>query len=357
MAHSGIVVWRSAANIALVKYWGKKGRQLPANASVSMTLSTCYTETSVMYKSGNANRGPKVRFSFDNKENPDFEPRIAHFTGLVARELPILNHLELFINTHNSFPYSAGIASSASSISSLALCLAAISCTLRDEERNNEAFYRKVSHLARLGSGSACRSVYGGWVLWGRIPEIVHSSDTYAVPVNTLVHPKFKNYHNAILIISTKPKQISSSLGHKLMEGNPYRKIRSSLADDHARELIHALGTGDEQKLADITEFEAANLHAMFLTSKSPFILIQPETLQVINKLTAFRKESKLAFFYTLDAGPNLHIIYPEPARDKMVAFIQSELITYCEEGKWIDDKTGEGPQIVETMYEKYVSF
>src|SRR3972149_3617156 len=218
MAKPGKITWRSPSNIALVKYWGKRGIQLPVNPSVSMTLANCYTETTVEYKTKNKKDGPSFSLLFQGKKNTRFEKKISRFLAIAAKELPALNSLHLDINSRNSFPHSAGIASSASALSSLALCLCSIEKEILGNNSDDKVFFRKASYLSRLGSGSACRSVYGSWALWGKTTGITDSSDEYAIPVNHLINKKFNDYYDAILIVNSGEKQVTSSLGHRLME-------------------------------------------------------------------------------------------------------------------------------------------
>jgi diphosphomevalonate decarboxylase len=346
MPNSGKVTWRSPSNIALVKYWGKKGHQMPLNPSISMSLTNCYTETSVEFSPKTTNDAAYELF-FAGKKNSSFETKIAQFIQNAQKLFPVVNSLHLKINTANSFPHSAGIASSASSFSALALCLCHINRSITNTEMSDDEFYKQASNLARLGSGSACRSIYGGWTLWGKLSEIASSSDEFAIPLNDSVHDKFKNYYDAILVVNSSEKSISSSEGHKLMETNPFKEIRIDVAKENANNLLSALKSGNDNTFREIIEYEAANLHAMFLTSQPHFILAKPETLQIINKLKRFREETNLEFCFTLDAGPNIHLLYPERVRERMLTFIKSELVRLCENGKWIDDKIGQGPKLI----------
>jgi diphosphomevalonate decarboxylase len=347
MVNSGKVAWRSPSNIALVKYWGKKGFQLPASPSVSMTLTNCYTETSVEYAVNTNSNGLAFSFLFQGEKNSLFEKKTGLFLEIALKELPNIGNLNLKIETSNSFPHSAGIASSASSISALALCLCDINRRVSGEDKDEEQFFRKASYIARLGSGSACRSIYGGWVVWGELPDIEHSSDDYAIPISGSVHEKFKKYYDSILIVNSGVKQVTSSQGHAKMELNPYKEAKFEAGRVNALALINALKSGNEIFLRRITTDETASLHSMFLLSDPPFILIEPESLQIINELIRFRHDSGLEFIFTLDAGPNIHLLYPENIREKMLLFIQSKLTPFCEEGIWIDDKTGNGPELI----------
>ena len=347
MSNSGEITWRSPSNIALVKYWGKRELQLPLNPSVSMTLNNSYSKTTVKFNKIRKRKGFTFSFLFHGKNNTRFEKKISSFLNIAIKNLPVLHSLHLDINSENSFPHSAGIASSASAYSSLALCLCSIENEIQGTNMDKKDFFRKASSLARLGSGSASRSIYGGWTLWGQTTEITGSSDEYAVPLTHLVHKNFYNYHDAILIVNSKEKPVKSSLGHKLMETNPYKNAREVTANANAVNLLNALKSGDEKTFCELVESEAANLQAMFLTSKPFFVLIKPETLHIINRLLQFRDKAGLMFSFTLDAGPNIHVIYPEKIREMMLVFIKSDLLPFCENEMWIDDKIGKGPELI----------
>ena len=288
---------------------------------------------------------PGINFTFNRSEAPAFAKRVTDFVHTVAKLMPALIHLEMQVDSVNSFPHSSGIASSASSISSLVLCLCQINDELEETKSDRPTFYQKASFLSRLGSGSACRSVYGSWVLWGKLEDIADSSDEQGLSIDHLIHPDFKVMYDAILIVNSSQKKVSSRTGQYLMDMNPYRDARYASAKKNAVRFIHALKKGDERSFSAIVENEAASLHAMLLTSDPPVIMIRPESLHLIEKLKNFRINSGLPFAYTLDAGPNIHILYPPKIREEMVQFIHNELVTFCEEGKWIDDVAGPGPE------------
>lgn len=348
MIQSGIIAWRSPSNIAVVKYWGKKGFQLPGNSSVSMSLTNCFTETKIEYSQKTVPDTPSFSFLFQGERSVDFETRTGRFLEIAMRELPALKNLHLQIESSNSFPHSAGIASSASAISSMALCLCSINQQVSNTTETQEHFLCRASQLARLGSGSACRSIYGGWVLWGETMGFMSSSDDFAVPVPDLSNNIFSTYYDAILIVNSGIKKVKSSEGHKLMEANPYREIKFRTGNQNAVKLLGALSSGNSQLFRNIAEYEAMSLHAMFLTSDPSFLLIKSETLHIINSLNRFRSDTGLEFSFTLDAGPNIHLLYPESARARLVSLIETDLVAYCENGMWIDDRIGRGPELIQ---------
>jgi diphosphomevalonate decarboxylase len=333
------VKWQSPSNIAIVKYWGKRPgmKQIPQNPSVSFTLSKCSTETSIDYE---ASDRFGLHFRFDGKENPEFQTKIAEFLKNQMPVFPFLNEMELHINSHNTFPHSSGIASSASSMSALVMCLLDI-----ERELNGGALdLQKASCLSRLASGSACRSVFPKMALWGATEACPESSDEYAVSLENEIHPVFKTYHDSILIVSDAKKAVSSRAGHALMDTNPYADTRYAVANRNIANLLTALKTGDLEAFIKITESEAMQLHALMMCSEPSFILMKPNTLRIINTLYEFRKETDIPVCVTLDAGPNVHILYPDRDAELVERFIMDELEPYCVEGKWIADRVGNGP-------------
>lgn len=340
---SGKIKWKSPSNIALVKYWGKKEGQIPANPSLSFTLDACVTTTTVSYAKKETN---SLVFSFDlyldEKPKEDFKPKIEQFFSRIEAYLPFLKEYHFVIETHNSFPHSSGIASSASGMSALALCLLSLEQEL-NPKMTEDIFYRKASFLSRLGSGSACRSTEGDLMQWGEHAEMDGSSDIYAIKYSHKVHDIFKRYHDTILLVDKGQKQISSTVGHDLMHGHPFATQRFDQAHKNLSKLKTVLAEGDLDNFIKIVENEALSLHAMMLTSMPYFILMKPNTLEIINKIWAFRERSKTHVCFTLDAGANVHILYPEAEKDEVFTFIAKELVVYCENGQYICDRIGFG--------------
>ena len=300
-----VITYESPSNIALIKYWGKHGNQLPNNPSISFTLSNSKSISSIEYEKGKAN----IEFYFENKRNLVFEKRIAVFINNNKEILPFVDDYCLKITSRNTFPHSAGIASSASAFSALALCLISIKQELAYDV---EQFEKEVSKLARLGSGSAARSVYKGVVLWGKTELESKSSNEFAIPINNKVHKIFNNYHDDIIIVEKSTKSVSSSAGHSLMNTNPYRTEKYKQSNLNLKNLLSALKNGDLEQFIKITENEALSLHSMMMLSDPSFILIKPKTLEIINKIRNYREKSKIPVCFTLDAGPNVHLLYPD---------------------------------------------
>ena len=339
----GETKWIAPSNIALVKYWGKKSIQLPKNPSISFTLSNCVTETSVIYT-------PKKRkkefvdydFFFEGKTMEEFDKKIQLFFKRIYQYVPWIKNYSFIINSNNSFPHSSGIASSASSMASLSLCLMDIERILFPE-MELDYFNNKASFLSRLGSGSASRSIKGPICIWGSSLSFKNSNDYYATEFGENIHNVFKSYKDTILIIDDKKKKVSSSKGHDLMKNNPFSKQRINQSNNNIDLLISILKSGDLDSFIKIVELEALTLHALMMTSNPSYILINPETLNVINKIIDYRESTKTPICFTLDAGPNIHLLYPESFSSEVLDFINSELINYCKEGKFILDKVGRG--------------
>ena len=338
----GSVTWSAPSNIALVKYWGKKKDQIPENPSISFTLDTCKTITTLTL-SENKN---KDIFSFDvyldGEQKPDFYPKIETFFERVAVYLPFLKAYHFKIETSNSFPHSSGIASSASGMSALALCLMTVERKL-NPEMTDAYFNAKSSFLARLGSGSACRSIEGDLVVWGKHDDIKGSSNLFGVKYPYEVHQNFKNYQDTILLVDKGEKQVSSTVGHNLMHNHPFAKNRFLQAHNNISVLKNILASGDLKAFVALVESEALTLHAMMMTSMPYFILMKPNTLQIINKIWAYRQETGFHIGFTLDAGANVHVLFPEKEAVQVCEFIKNELVAYCQNGHYICDTVGFG--------------
>ncbi len=337
----GKVGWASPSNIALVKYWGKKGKQLPQNPSISFTLSKCRTETFVSFE-----KADRFRFSFyfEGKENPAFGAKIEKFLLDNQALFPFINQLDWKVESRNTFPHSSGIASSASSMSAFVMCLLEIESLLVSPSTGSGTL-TKASYFSRLASGSAARSVFPSMALWGKTESYEGSSDEYAVSLENDIHPVFNTYHDSILIVSGETKSVSSRAGHALMEGNPYAPARYAQANENIKNLLLALKSGDLDTFINITESEALQLHALMMCSNPSYILLKPNTLHIIEIIRQFRDETKTPLCFTLDAGPNVHLLYPDSEAAKVEHFIQDVLTNYYDQGRWIADRVGDGPK------------
>lgn len=343
---SGSVTWKSPSNLAIVKYWGKHGIQLPRNPSISMTLNNAYTLTKVSYEPRENHEDLfDISFSFHGEEKPGFAKKIAVYFEKLLPVYPFLKQLKWNIESENSFPHSAGIASSASSMSALALCL----CTIEDELfgtlSDDLLFDRKASYLSRLGSGSASRSIFPHWSVWGASQAVNGSNDEFAIPYAHEVHDVFKGFHDDILIVSKDEKSVSSTAGHQLMENNAFAAPRYEQANRRLQDLLLAMMKGDVEIFGKIAEDEALTLHALMMASNPSYLLMHPNSLEIINRVRAYREETNNPVYFSLDAGPNIHLLYPEDIVHEVRPFIEEQLVDLCVDNFWIKDWCGEGPE------------
>lgn len=325
------------SNIALIKYWGKYPNQIPANPSISYTLSHCKTITTMAFS---PNEAFGVKTFLSGKEEVAFAKKIESYFKNIEVYLPWILKGSYTIETENTFPHSSGIASSASGFGAIAKCLMKLD-DLFSGSSNEEEQLKKASFLARLGSGSASRSLYDGLVVWGVTAEVPGSSDLFAVPYPIEeVHPVFKSFNDWVLLIHEGQKAVSSTVGHQLMKNHPYAERRFQEAHENFTRIKQILKDGDLTAFIKLVEHEALTLHAMMMMSDPAFILMKKGTLAVIEKIWEFRKASGLPLHFTLDAGANVHLLFPENAdAEKIKNFINSELLQHTQNGGVVKDK------------------
>jgi len=334
----GETSWKSPSNIALVKYWGKTGEQIPANPSISFTLSNCHTLTTLKYTKAES---LSFKVFVEGKREESFEPKIKKFLERIKKYCSFIENFSFEIHTRNTFPHSSGIASSASGLSALALCITSIEKTL-DATITEDYFKEKASFLARLGSGSACRSIYPELVVWGENKSFSNSSNLVATPFSG-AHEIFKDFQDTILLVDKGQKVVSSTVGHNLMHDHPFSKQRFEQAHNNLETLKTALVNGDLKTFTAIVESEALTLHAMMMTSNPYFILMKPNTLKIIEEVWAYRAKHDLNLTITLDAGANVHLLYPRNEEKQAISLINSTLIEFCENKSYICDEVGNG--------------
>lgn len=322
------------SNIALVKYWGKYGDQLPLNPSVSFTLDKARTESTLRI-SENATR--EIEVKLDGVTKSDFAGKIDRFFDkLVGYGLEALAKGRYVLETKNTFPHSSGIASSASGFGALAEILVS---WLYEPQSQTRAL---VSEIARLGSGSASRSMFPHLSQWG-LDSKNKGSQEFAIGFEdvTTVAEVFKTYQDTILIVEENQKVVSSTQGHKLMDTHDYGKQRIERANKNLSDLAQAMQTEDMDSFVRIVEAEALDLHAMMMTSEPNFILMEPHTLAIIKKVREFRRQKQIPLCFTLDAGANVHLLYPKSECEEVLFFIESEIKPYY--SYYICDHVGQG--------------
>lgn len=324
------------SNIALIKYWGKYADQIPANPSISYTLNNCKTNTTIEFI---ANEEFSVQTFLSGDEEPKFAVKIEKYFKNIEQYLPWILQGRYMIRTENTFPHSSGIASSASGFGAIAKCLMEL-----DEEfsapHDCDFKLKKASFLARLGSGSASRSLYDGLVVWGKTNEVEGSSGLFAVPYpENEIHSVFRSFNDWVLLIHEGEKSVSSTVGHSLMNTNPYAERRFQEAHENFTVLKEILRVGDLDAFMKLVEHEALTLHAMMMMSDPAFILMKTGTLDVIHKIWEYRKTTGFPLFFTLDAGANVHLLFPANMdEDNIKEFITRELLQHTQNDGVVKD-------------------
>lgn len=337
---SGRVGWQSPSNIAIVKYWGKRDNQLPMNPSLSMTLDKAVTQTTIDFRPRAA--GESVySFKFHDKPNVSFSPKLDAFFRHLLAKYPMLGDYHFDIHSQNSFPHSAGIASSASAMSALAICTEEIAHVVMGQSAFQPI---DASELARLGSGSAVRSLHPHWSVWGQTWSDASASDHGAVPLQK-VHPVFNTFCDAILLVDEGEKSVSSSAGHQLMTNHPYQQGRLAQAHFNIERLTDAIATGNLSAFIDVCEEEALSLHALMMSSRPGYLLMHPNTVKIIGLVRSFRDNTGIPVAFTLDAGPNVHLLYPHEHHAEIEKWIDVTLRSLTAAGNVIFDGIGTGPK------------
>lgn len=317
------------ANIAFIKYWGARDleRALPYHPSISMTLERCVTVCTAEVIEGDKDeiwlaetdggfRPPDPEFARRAREHLD---RIRTWSG---------RQESLWIATRNTFPSSAGLASSASGFA--ALTMAAAGAFGRGQTAP-----REMSLLARSsGSGSAARSILGGYVEWKAGEQ---EKDSYAIQLSAA---EDWDLRDVIAVVEIGPKEVSSLEGHRRALTSPYYEKRLQLVPDRLERVRHAIEERDLSILGPILEQEAIDLHLIAMSSNPPIFYWSPGTVAVLRTVRELRQEG-LEAWATLDAGANVHVIC-DPDSESDVAERLENLPTV---GFVIRDGVGRGPE------------
>ncbi|MBI5033968.1 MAG: diphosphomevalonate decarboxylase [Chloroflexi bacterium] len=281
----------SFSNIAFIKYWGNRDAvyRIPLNDSVSMNLDHAFTTTTV---------------EFDDKLNDDVIVIGGKEVDGSARAR-VVSHLDRVrklanietkarVRSQNNFPTSAGIASSASAFAALSLA-ATRAAGLEVSERD-------LSILARQASGSACRSIPGGFVEW---IAGYSSADSYAV---SIASPEHWELRDVVAIVSAEEKKVGSYEGHAAAQTSPFLWTRQSALPSRFHLVRRAILSKDLTLLGPAIEEDAIELHMMAMTSRPPIYYWTPGMVRVIQSVQQWRADG-IGVYFTLDAGPNVHLI------------------------------------------------
>jgi len=315
---------RAHSNIAFIKYWGNIDDQLrlPANPSLIINLATLSTETTVQWDT------TLIRDTLTlNGEvaSPKALQRVVTFLDELRQHTGIQGYAK--ISSVNNFPMGAGIASSASAFAALTLAaVTAAGLSLAE---------RQLTTIARLGSGSASRSIPCGFVEWhtGNIHE-----DSYA---ESIAPPEYWEIADVIAIISDEHKAVVSHEGHETAHTSDLQAARVAGAHERLRVCKQAILDRDFGTFAEVVEHDSNLMHAVMMTSKPPLFYWHPATLTVMNCVRQWRQEG-LEVCYTLDAGPNAHCICIRSAAEQV-----SQKLQTLSEVKEVRFSTPGGPAVI----------
>ena len=325
-----------ASNIAFLKYWGKRdaAQQWPANDSLSMTLDQLTTETRArLYE------GEDHLFRFEGRvytrHTRQFDKAFRHLDEL-ARLLGEGRPLE--IDTINHFPIGAGMASSASGLA--ALTLAALAAWLGATEMtalHAQGFSaERLADLARRGSGSAGRSLFGGYVMWEAGPS----------PDQQRVHPIASADHwqlrDTVVVLSTEEKSLSSTDAHLQAWSSPLFKPRLAGLPERMQAMQKALRERDFDQLGPLLETEALDMHAVIMTAQPPHQYLTEVALDFLVRLRNARQAGKVQAYFTIDAGPNIHVIHEAKEHERLRRWLEVEAAGHLH----LHDQVGSGPQL-----------
>ncbi len=282
---------RAHANIAFIKYWGNNDEELrlPANSSISMNLDGLYAETTVTWR----NDLPHDQLVLNSKaETTGALQRVEHHLNTLRSRYGLQE--KAVVESHNTFPTGVGIASSAAAFA--ALTTAAVYAANLDIDE------RELSTLARLGSGSAARSVPTGFAVWYAAQD---HEDSYS---ESIAAPDYWDIVDVVAVVSSQHKAVGSSAGHRSAWTSDLQNARVQGAQARLNRVQTAILDRDFETFAEVVENDSNLMHAVMMTSKPPLFYWQPNSLALMEAVRAMRAEG-LSVCYTLDAGPNVHCI------------------------------------------------
>jgi diphosphomevalonate decarboxylase len=314
------------SNIALVKYWGKRNTDLilPHNSSVSMTLDSLFTTTTVEFS--DSYQDHQLVINGQNVKGEEYD-RVVDHLDLIQRELPKQSYARII--SKSNFPKKAGLASSASGFAALTSAVA--------KALNLDFSLEELSILARRGSGSASRSILGGFVQWnkGTLPD---GSDSLAIQVKDENH--WPELSMIVTIISMEEKKVSSRAGmSQTVKTSPLYKAWLDTIESDVENIKEAIINKDFTQLGRIAEANALKMHSTMHTTDPPIIYWQSGTLSIMKEVIALREKGTECYF-TMDAGPQVKILCLkkdlEQVKRKVLAVQAVKDIMICHSGEGI---------------------
>jgi len=316
----------SCANIAFIKYWGRKDHalRLPLNSSISMNLDNATTVTTVAFDE--SLRGDEVEIGG--------EPAPPHAARRVSEHLDRIRALagievRARVASRNSFPMGAGIASSASAFAALTVAACASAGLQLDE--------RSLTILARQGSGSACRSIPAGFVEW-------HAGETSEESfAESIAPPDHWDLRDLIAIVQTEHKEVGSSRGHELAEPSPFAAARLAEAERALPVVRAAILARDFTTFGEETEQEAIRMHAVAMTSRPSLLYWSPETVRIMHAVRQWRAEG-LEVYFSIDAGANVHVL----CQGNDAPYVEAALHALLDVREVLVNRPGPGTRLIE---------
>jgi diphosphomevalonate decarboxylase len=330
----------SPSNIAFLKYWGKKDPvlQWPANDSLSMSLNSLATLTRA-YRHEAADHLFHFQGEALTREHKSFHKVFRHLDYL-SQTLGFQS--KLAFSSSNSFPTGAGVASSASGLS--ALTLAAIACWTQSSsfaELEKKGYPReRIAHLSRLGSGSAGRSLFGGFVHW---QAGAHADEQRIIPVHDA---SYWDLHDTVVLFSHDEKSKSSSSAHRDAWSSLLFSPRVAGTRERLEAMMEALRRRDLSVLGPLLETEALDMHAVMMTTSPPQAYLTTESTEFLAALRRARQGGLFEAYFTIDAGPNIHIIHEASQAPALRSWLKDSYPTLS----ILSDKVGEGPRLEREM-------
>ena len=358
---------RAGSNIAFIKYWGvadpatsvASGQQpvvnedlnIPLNNSISMTLADAHTTTTVAWDSSSNLPTDTICIDGAKLQGAAAERIVAHLDRL--RALAGVSHKARVVS-NNNFPMAAGIASSASGFAALTVAASAALGLQLDATQ--------LSAVARQASGSASRSLFGGFVEWERgwgqgageeergerEGESLLSPHSTFLDSRSVAHQMHDEDHwalrDVIAIVSTGAKRVSSSSGHRLAATSPFNAARTQCVSEWLTTVRRAIAARDFSLLGPVLESDALAMHAVMMTSAPSLLYWQPGTLEVLQAVRAWREEEGVPVYFTIDAGPNVHLI----CEADTAAEVERRLRALPAVRRVLTSGPGPGPQLLE---------
>jgi diphosphomevalonate decarboxylase len=305
---------QAPANIALIKYMGKKDvhSNLPDNASLSYTLNNLLSTVRLERSSGGDDTWSPLLTGDTPNDFPLAQRGQDRFISHLQR---IKNHFgysgHFHIKSNNNFPYGSGLASSASSFAALTRC-----AVLAISELTHKAMpsIAEQARLSRLGSGSSCRSFYSPWALWNE--DEVCAVD---LPYYELIHQ--------VIVISNQEKQVSSSEAHKRVRTSASYLTRSVRAQERLTSLLQAFKAQNWSDIYKVCWDEFQDMHYLFSSCDQPFSYITDESTEVLNQLKSLWEQQGDGPIVTMDAGPNIHLLYRPDQKEQAERFLSDYLV------------------------------